>query len=596
MEKNGQSVSRLTAHMIQFDCPKCLRQINARADQSGKRIDCRNCGASLRVPQNTAGVFDDLFGDDEGVENVVGNPSQLLQDDELSTLPPQIQRSGRRTEGELEASGDEVDVDDVGGDAGDTADGLDAADGGDDLFSNVVAENVALTTEITEEDPFTVDLDRPLQIDGVTDAYSIPGSFSFKCTVCGSYLLGTQATVGSKIRCADCHSNLTVPNQVADSKSPVKVEGPTDKRNAQRENTSVAFGAEPISGEVEVDPSFGFTPVEADLLAPKAVPGSDEISTSQTRDDSPLPPSINRSFKAKKSDQSKTEARSTQATGRGRHAAEVKKPHGKPIRTGVSRSSEASEREHHASERILKADSFPDFEFDALFGAMGALIAAPNVMAAGAIAASLIAAGNFAGHVAINRFSSIEDPTMGDLGRGWLMRVGLGWTLFAIGSILLWYFAGVVFRKTAAGDRRVNHWRMGPSVEWTSTFLLIGFSFSVAGLPLLLTGATWAIAPLRLFLALPMLLSVWYAQSPFHIIAVDAFDGLSRQRRQWQSVLLVVLTLAGIALAAGLLLAVPTAYLNIVGSAVGAMLISMVTLGYAAVAGWHSGKVVKELK
>lgn len=265
-----------------------------------------------------------------------------------------------------------------------------------------------------------------------------------------------------------------------------------------------------------------------------------------------------------------------------------------------SRSSQIAKQKKRRKKKTPKPDSpaglnFPKFEFDKLFSEMVNLVTAPTVAVRAIFAALLLAAGNVVGHFAVSNFSEIQDPTMGDTAFMWFWRAGAGWTLFGLGTIFLWYTAGVIFRKTAIGERRIDSWRIGPSTEWTSTFLLIGFSFAVAGSPLMMFGATWLSAPLRFFFALPMLVSVWFSQSPFKIISVDAFSRYRRQRPQWKSVWLVILALASIAFTSGLMMAIHIPFLNIITSLIGAVVLSFATLGYAAVAGWHSGKVVEEL-
>ena len=267
----------------------------------------------------------------------------------------------------------------------------------------------------------------------------------------------------------------------------------------------------------------------------------------------------------------------------------------RPRSAQVAKQKKRREKKKAAPQSSTELD-FPKFEFDSLFSEMVNLVSQTNVVMRCVLVGLLLAAGNVIGHFAVSNYIVIKDPTLGDKAFMWFWRAGAGWVLFGLGSLFLWYFAGVVFRKTAAGNRRIGNWKIGPSTEWTSTFLLIGFSFAVAGSPMLMFGATWLSAPLRFFFALPMLVSVWYTQSPFHIISVDAFSRYRRQRPQWRSVWLAVLALASIAFVSGLLMAIPIPYLNIITSTLGAITLSFATLGYAAIAGWHSGKVIEDLK
>ena len=102
-------------------------------------------------------------------------------------------------------------------------------------------------------------------------------------------------------------------------------------------------------------------------------------------------------------------------------------------------------------------------------------------------------------------------------------------------------------------------------------------------------------APVRFLLALPFLTAVWHTQSPFGIVSADVAMHFRENLTQWTTVFLVVLSLASIAFVAGILLHVPVPWLNILTSAIGAMSLSLVTLAFAAVAGWHSKMVVEQL-
>ena len=164
-----------------------------------------------------------------------------------------------------------------------------------------------------------------------------------------------------------------------------------------------------------------------------------------------------------------------------------------------------------------------------------------------------------------------------------------------IGTLMLWYFCGVVFREAASGKKKIKSWKLGHTTEWSSTLLITAFSFAIAGSPVLMLMSIYITAPVRFILALPFLTAVWYVQSPFAIISSDVVMHLRSNGKQWKTVFLVVLAMASIAFVAGVLMHVPVPWLNILTSALGAVFLSFVTLAFAAVAGWHSGMVVEEL-
>jgi len=590
--------------MIHFDCPKCLQQINAQDQQAGQRIVCPSCTTSLMVPAAAVGNFDDLFdSDEEVVENhpekdkppAVSN--NLLDESIDSKSQPKVQPalskalSHKKTAAAPVESIDPIEFDRIE----QTGEIEESSDIFEDLQFPETTQQSDLETlnEIPTEVPFTVDPDKRLEIDGITDVTQSPESFSLKCPVCESHLFVTTHSVGAEVKCADCYSTILVPEP--NEKQIEAAALRKSKKAAATERKPTAAKATP---SVEVDPSFGLAPVNQDLLAPHKKAddqggdesfSDDELKleapadlfgdldevTGSINQSSPLAPAKKGKTKSENADQDKID----------------------PYR---SRSSQVAKQKKRRKKKGPKTTSptgfdFPKFEFDSLFGEMVNLVSTATVAVRSFLAAIFLAAGNVVGHFALSNYQEIQDPTMGDTAFMAFWRIGIGWTLFGLGTLFLWYTAGIIFRKTAIGERRIESWRIGPSTEWTSTFLLIGFSFAVAGSPLLMFGATWLSAPLRFFFALPMLVSVWFTQSPFKIISVDAFSRYRRQRPQWKAVWLVVFALASIAFTSGLLMAIPVPFLNIVTSLIGAVVLSFTTLGYAAVAGWHSGKVVEEL-
>lgn len=575
--------------MIQVDCPKCLQQINARDQQAGQRIDCPSCATSLMVPAPSTGNFDDLFDSDEqilddaaGKENPPTISDQLLDESIDSGPPNKVQPSPIKQKTTISANQTEP------------------IDQPSDVFEDLQfpetpeqVNQVAPDTggEIPTEDPFAVDPDKRLEIDGITDVTTSPESFSLKCPVCESHLFVTTHAVGTEVKCADCFSPITVPKPTKkqlEAAAQYKIETPDATELNVKE-------AEPT---VEIDPSFGLAPVNQDLLAP-AQSANDEEDDEDLSDDE-LKLEAPTDLFGDLDEIPAVAASSGLAANKGKFKTKSKDDGEEKIDPYRSRSSQIAKQKKRRKKKAPKPESpagldFPKFEFDKLFSEMVNLVSTSTVAIRAIFAGLLLAVGNVVGHFAVSNFSEIHDPTMGDKAFFWFWRAGAGWTLFGLGTIILWYTAGVIFQKTAVGQRRIDSWRIGPSTEWTSTFLLVAFSFAVAGSPLMMFGATWLSAPLRFFCALPMLVSVWFTQSPFKILSLDAFSRYRRQRPQWKTVWLVVLALASIAFTSGLMMAIPVPFLNIITSLIGAVVLSFATLGYAAVAGWHSGKVVEEL-
>ena len=268
------------------------------------------------------------------------------------------------------------------------------------------------------------------------------------------------------------------------------------------------------------------------------------------------------------------------------------------------RSKSAQLAQKKAQQRVYKPNQtasdkrkskLPKFTFDGLFRSSVEMVMEQSVVTRTMIAASLIAVGNIVAHFALGNYLLIESPTMADKAVMGAWRMGLGWTLFGFGTMLLWYFAGVIFREAASGKKFIKSWNPGPSTEWTSTLLLTSFSFIVAGSPLLMMLSIYLTAPVRFLIAVPFLSAVWLAQSPLMILSTDVLSDIRNRGKHWRIVYSVVLAQASIAFVAGVLMHVSVPWLNIITSILGAIFLSFITLSYAAVVGWHSGNVVEEL-
>ncbi len=166
--------------------------------------------------------------------------------------------------------------------------------------------------------------------------------------------------------------------------------------------------------------------------------------------------------------------------------------------------------------------------------------------------------------------------------------------VYLVGVLVLWYLAGVVFRHTATGETHIERWTPTGPHELKSTWLLFGFSYFIAGLPLSPIPFFYVlVTPLRFVLAPPFLLAAWYNQDPLQIVAVDAFSRSKQHWREWLQLYTSLLVLALIALLGGWLLTIPGTVLPFFTSVLGAWIIAAVTITFAAIVGWHCGYLVE---
>ena len=453
------------------------------------------------------------------------------------------------------------------------------------------------------------------------------GSFGIRCSVCDSRLLVDVGQVGKEVKCTDCFSMIKVRPPTAKEKEQIEKQIQLSLQEGSRFKDSTAADDGELTlaplAEEELDEAEVVAEIVGDddddeplTLREEAATDLGEISDGETPDDDfadvlldeeedglgedLLSGDLSLSGLMDIEDASLADP-ATLAT-----AAKTSNRNGKGNQEKINpyRSKSAQQAKERTREKSFKpkrkksgkAESgFPELRFEAFFGAAVELVTESSVAVRGGIVAALMAAGNVVSHSALATYRAIDAPTMGDTATMGVWRLGVGWLPYAIGTILLWYFCGVVFRDAAQGKRNIKSWKLGHSTEWSSTLLITAVSFAIAGSPALMFMAIYITAPVRFLLALPFLTAVWYTQSPFAIISSDVVIHSRSNGKQWKTVFLVVLALASIAFVAGVLMHVPVSWLNILTSALGAVLLSFVTLAFAAVAGWHSGMVVEEL-
>ena len=440
------------------------------------------------------------------------------------------------------------------------------------------------------------------------------GTFAIRCSVCDSKLLVSVEKVGKEVKCDDCFSMIRVREPTANEKEQIEkqIRLSLEKESNSYDSPPVGDGeltlaplpedeleeAEVVAEVVEdgddgpltlrEDPDDGFADVllddeDEDDLGEDLLSGDLALSGPLDLEDAPLV----------------DPAMLAAATKKPKDNGEKKGDKINPYRSKSAQQAEKRAKEQSYKPKQKKSGKagpeFPKMRFDAFFGAAVELVTDSSVAVRGFIVAALMAIGNVISHSALSSFSEIDAPTMGDTATMGFWRFGVGWLPYAVGTILLWYFCGVVFREAATGKKKIKSWKLGPTTEWSSTLLITAVSFAIAGSPVLMLMSIYITAPVRFLLALPFLTAVWYTQSPFAIISSDVVMHLRSNGKQWKTVFLVVLAMASIAFVAGVLMHVPMPWLNILTSGLGAVFLSFVTLAFAAVAGWHSGMVVEEL-
>ena len=258
---------------LEFHCPRCRSGINVPAAQAGDTIDCPACQQPLVVPglkMASSGAFDDLFEveDSEAKSKPTisqeGSASESRPVEDPSQDEPAVEK---RAELAVDDGLELVADDDVsGGGDDDTPSAPSDLLGGE--FRNL-RNNQPLSVDEAKQDPFAVQENAPLRIDGIGDGHKDPTKVSCHCQVCGSVTFVPGSLAGTKIKCTDCHSLLLVELPKAEPvKDETKPSDPQTKARTtpDRMDSLPDFG---VSSGGEASDEYGLAPIDEDLLAPR---------------------------------------------------------------------------------------------------------------------------------------------------------------------------------------------------------------------------------------------------------------------------------------------------------------------------------------
>jgi hypothetical protein len=580
----------MTGHsVIEFECYSCLHRISVTATDSGKQMECPQCHASQPVPSRSLdlALFDDIFeslgGERKSEES--GSPGRSKGERESDVSPSQISAS----KPELTKP---------------------------KITKPKLTKPERAKRKLVESGNSKSVPKQPFSADGIEKPAS-DTMFGFHCHICETRLHGRRSQIGSKVECPTCFTKLSVPppkkkvtpdllwgkSQAVDHpkfKSPVfntdefKLRDPIDRP--------------PVS--VPVDPSFGLEPVTDDLLAPvpNPLPSTDGDQNSGRESGIPMlevllepeEKNLSRRQRYEVAQQRQIELeklggrRKGGATEKGNPARAPRPPFKSKKNADFSSRPPANVDEQAT---VLPTSAPELFDFYTLTKSVGAMFGSPGLMWRAIVSALLMGTGWAIMHAITASYQAVHQDSEAPIGE-WAISM-IVWFLFGgipylIGTLLLWFVCGYVYRESAHGRNQISGWATGGSSEFSSTFLIFAFGYFIAGLPMAFV--SWLIVPFRFLFAPPLLLSAWFNQSPFAIIAVDAFQNVQRDWYQWKSFYLYVLALAGIALVGGLLMMIPIFILSAITSLIGAAILVSVTIAYTAVTGWQCSLVMKRLE
>ena len=609
--------------VILFDCPRCLHNLRVAKDQSGNRIECPKCKVSLTVPSQStdAGLFDDLFDSPAAPSPGKSKPAETKPTKKRfkEKRPSQSQPKGQPTKAKPAAVdnplADLVDEQALANkpvkDKSSTDKPSTQVEDSNPLAGLVIPGSAEANEPDPDvgKDPFKVDPDAPLKVDGVGDMFSNSDVFGIKCHVCDTRIHVRPKQIGTEVECPICYSKVKVrPPEDSTSLSWADREREAEESSAGKTKSHIVPDEElklsaPIERpKPEIDPSWGLAPVEDDLLAPKPKSLDPDPGDHADHDDVPelivvdngfggpaaqesdlLPPTKRKKRSGNESSEQKASpATSVSPAPMPQASPQAPSPKARPIESSG-----------------VKAKDFPEFGIGELLGSAVEMIKSPGVLVRVGIAFALMCLGAITMEWISPEYHTVdtgEESSM--LGRlvgsaQWVFAAGI----YLVGLAVLWWTSSYLFRDAALGKRTVASWSNAGTNEVLSTFLLFAFGFFIGGLPAAFFGLV--ILPLRVLLGPLFLLSAWYNQSPFSIVSVDAFQSASQNSGQWTRFYIFVGGLAFLGFVAGLIFWMRALLPFVAGLPLiifGIIICIVVTLLFAVVCGWHCGRVVESLE
>ncbi len=583
------------SEVIEFECPRCLHNVRVEIDQAGQRIDCPGCEGALLVPNQSAGS--DPFGDLFERETKSNSPDSVASS-EIGFVDSPIEPADS---GELEPLVIEG-LDRVEDEKNDQLELID-----DDPLSGLVVPESASSTPLDGKDPFEVDPEAPIKVDGLGDLFSHADVFGIQCRVCDTRIHVRPEQIGNDVECPVCYSQ-------------VKVEAP-DLKTAQKwvKEGRGNFTTEPEVDElkladpverpkVEIDASYGLAPIDEDLLAPKPK-AQPELDSSGPPSSSNVSNLAEDEIPALEILDDEEELDFPETSKQPAVPATRPKEVGAESKSRRERLEETQQRQIEKEQRANPARSFdhtgqkdfPDFQLGELASSAITMVTSPGVLLRATVAVGLMSFGAVMMEMMIPSFDSgVEEDSksfMKELVR-WFKWGLFGGVPYLMGTGVLWWASSYIFRDAALGNRKVNNWKNAGGNELMSTVLIFSFGFFLGGLPAFFM--TLIILPLRILLGPLFLVGAWHNQSPFAVVSIDAFAKVSKNLNQWLQFYIFMLGLAFLGVVAGLIFwmrdLISVQLIAGLLSIVPVLIVVAVTLVFAAVCGWHVGRVMESLE
>ena len=630
---------------IVFECPKCLGVVEADPEAAGQRIACSDCGASLLVPGvMLPGQFEDLFEeslevDPESAAETAGDsasaPASDSESDEMIVDDPFVFELGDLKLAEenqvpvSEDSGrDDVTLSDVidevvSEDFVSTED--DQEEAGFDLHLAPLEQE-----PIKEEDPFVIDDDAPIKIDGLgmEDADDV---FGLKCSICDTRIHVRRDQIGSGVECPVCFSEVKV-TQPASQSSPSNPWSTPSQEPDVEDELKLEDPVEISDEDYGIKPDYGLEPVEKDLLQPIVDPNGAIVDLEVTDDDSIVDLEIVADDDSEGDD---IRLRRSGLLDDDELRLEDLPADSAPESSRVSSLSDLETRTTTASEpaisdeepagrwreQVEAADSHTDSPVDSsadtdspldlddsgvslkqLSEWMQQVILNPQLSVRVLVSVVLFAIG-FAFFDSFwasfgDKEAGVEPSVLGLIFYGFV-----GCLFWLPGAWLFSITFSVLFRDSSEREPNGTQWPELVFSEWSGPFAFTLVCFWASALPGFFVGNLLLIVsqiflfllllvPISVFLLMPIcLVSALYNESIVKVVAPDMIRTLSTEKSLWLRLYKTVSVLLGLFLLGTLLLYLPT----IVFSLLGAIVQVIAASGLAAATGLHFAKLMERI-
>lgn len=456
---------------------------------------------------------------------------------------------------------------------------------------------IALVEETSPEPDIT---DVPLKIDG-WDFDQPTEVISLKCKICDSRIHTETSKIDTEIICPVCYTKILVTNALIDKLTPSKQGNPRETKMSYQssgkpaQNDAAEIPLIPLETEAKAENSIP-------VLAPKASAGgglgksevgqssSKAIGSNQSMPAASSPDEQRKPTGKTFSRREKYEAAQRRLAGLDGPRRANKSKSRNPER-GVESDSEQTDPSHSDQDGSSIVDA-PVVEYSK--ASLWTMLSSPGLRWRAVLSAVVIGLGSGMMHRISRQYTELSEPSnFLDKLMTTLAWAGMGLLPYFIGVGLLWLLCGFVFREAASGNEQVSNWSIQSFGELKSTFLVFGFSFFIAGLPISPIPIMFAfVHPLRCLIAPLFLLSAWYSRNPLAIVSVDAFKHFRRESNEWGKFYMLAVGMGAMGFIGGLLMLVSVSGVSFITSLLGAVLVTMSTVIFAAATGWHCGWVV----